>query len=293
VTIRDLKGIRGQEFLPPPREDVRRADVRTLIKLGLSPLEATVYLTLAKLGKATAKNISETGQIDRADTYRIIIKLQKRGLVVSIVNTPTMFTATPLPDALQTLLKNKKNEMHEISRAAKTLLEKNKEFVTQNNFEDTKQVILFASKQPLIKSIKRAIKNAQENIDIFVPLTAAQKWIATYSEDVVEASDRGVMIRVVIEKSNELCPLPKALQTLFENQSIKVLIILKNTGQKFIILDKKQAFFSNPNQNIMESPSIYIGNSAVLKTIKDYFETTWDTELKKKQLPIIDVNDIN
>ncbi len=263
---------------------IQQEDIQTFIKLGLTALQANVYLTIVKAGKATAKKISENTQIDRADTYRIIIKLQDLGLIKKIVSTPTAFTATPLQDALQMLLEHKIHEIDEIKAETKKLLEKRREYDAQPHEEtEVNQFILLPSKEPLIQSTKKAIRKAQKTIDVFSPLTIAQKGIATYAEDLSEAGQRGVVIRVIVEKPSESTPSPKAMQTLFENQSFKHLFVPKNTGQRFIIIDKKEAFFAiDPNHNATESPALWTGNSALLVTIMDYFETIWNLTANQK-----------
>ena len=54
-------------------------DAQLLNELGLTILEAKVYLALAKTGKTTIATISKTSKVARPDVYRTLAKLQEKG----------------------------------------------------------------------------------------------------------------------------------------------------------------------------------------------------------------------
>src|SRR4030042_703709 len=102
-------------------------DYETLIKLGLTKLQAEVYLTLTKLGTACIKTISDTAKIDRAHVYQVIAKLQEIGLVQKILSTPNLFKAISLQEGLQILLERKAKEFSEIEEKTQETIQKIKE----------------------------------------------------------------------------------------------------------------------------------------------------------------------
>ena len=56
------------------------ADIAILTKIGLTPLQAQVYLTLAKLNEASIKSLSTESKVDRANAYRVLIAITRTWL---------------------------------------------------------------------------------------------------------------------------------------------------------------------------------------------------------------------
>lgn len=80
----------------------------TLTKLGLSNKEAKVYIFLAKSGGKKASEISSALSLNRTETYKVLMKLQKMGLVSVMLEKPLKFTALSLEDSLNLLIESKK-----------------------------------------------------------------------------------------------------------------------------------------------------------------------------------------
>ena len=73
-------------------------ETQTLLDLGLTKAQATVYLTFVRSGQARVKTIRELSKIARQDIYRIINELVELGLVQKIIKTPNEFEAIPIMD---------------------------------------------------------------------------------------------------------------------------------------------------------------------------------------------------
>jgi sugar-specific transcriptional regulator TrmB len=96
--------------------------VETLVKLGLTSLQARIYLTVLTLQKANVGKISNTAEIARPDVYRVLPTLEKLGLVRKVLASPIMFEPTPLKDACTLLLQRKKEEYSEACERSMTLI---------------------------------------------------------------------------------------------------------------------------------------------------------------------------
>src|ERR1039458_8159881 len=84
--------------------------IQMLMNLGLTLLQAKVYLTLAELGKAEVKRISNASNVARPDVYRVISTLEQIGLAEKIITVPTMYKATPIKEGYYILLQNRSEE---------------------------------------------------------------------------------------------------------------------------------------------------------------------------------------
>jgi HTH-type transcriptional regulator, sugar sensing transcriptional regulator len=263
---------------------IQHEDIQTLTHLGLTDSQGKVYLALAKLGRGTAKKVSDITHIDRADTYRVMSRLQRIGLVKRIVSTPTTFAVTTPHDSLHLLLENKINETNEVKIKTKELIQKINAY-HKEGFEqaETQRFIVLDSKETIIENTKKAIRKMKKSIDIIVSLTMAQKAIGIYAEDLAKAIGRGKTVRLILEAQSVADPLPNSIKMFFINYPLKPLIVIKNTNQRFIIVDNKEIFFLTSNNETTESTALWTDNLALLATLTDYFETTWNTGLEKKR----------
>jgi len=80
-------------------------ETQTFIDLGLTYIQAKVYLALAKYGAAKISTLSKLSDVARPDLYRTLTRLYDLGLVVKIVQAPVHFKALPIEDALRFCLK--------------------------------------------------------------------------------------------------------------------------------------------------------------------------------------------
>ncbi len=67
---------------------VQDADVQVLVWLGLSGLEAKVYLSLLEIGRANIEDISMKTKIREPDVRCALRELEKRGLVKEVAADP-------------------------------------------------------------------------------------------------------------------------------------------------------------------------------------------------------------
>ena len=91
----------------------------SLSKFGLLKNEAKIYLYLARFGGQKAQRVSEVLSIHRTETYKILRRLEKMGLIYRILDKPVKFVALPIDQALSNLIEIKKQRL--------MLLEKTKE----------------------------------------------------------------------------------------------------------------------------------------------------------------------
>ena len=82
--------------------------IKTLIGLGLSNIEAEIYVHLAAIGPATVRNIIRGQTFDKRQTYRSLKTLQQKGIVSGNQEYPEEFSAVSFEQALDLLLEVKR-----------------------------------------------------------------------------------------------------------------------------------------------------------------------------------------
>ena len=78
--------------------------LKDLELIGLSKLQASVYLTLYVLKEAPANTVAEVAQIHRAEAYRILKELTRIGAVEQVISHPVRYRAKDPNETLENLL---------------------------------------------------------------------------------------------------------------------------------------------------------------------------------------------
>ncbi|MGZ4850556.1 MAG: TrmB family transcriptional regulator [Candidatus Bathyarchaeia archaeon] len=107
--------------------DVRAPDwmepVFNLFKdIGVTEQESQVYLYLVKKGSTKARVISQALKISRVQLYRILKNLEKKGMVESSFEYPTLFNAIPISKVLDFFVDAKKEEARNLEARKKELI---------------------------------------------------------------------------------------------------------------------------------------------------------------------------
>ena len=75
-----------------------------LTQIGLTKIQAKIYLTLLSLDEANARTLTRETNVPRQEVYRALDDLQKKGFIEKIIASPHKFKATPIDYALQILM---------------------------------------------------------------------------------------------------------------------------------------------------------------------------------------------
>ncbi|MFT4303819.1 MAG: TrmB family transcriptional regulator [Candidatus Woesearchaeota archaeon] len=89
-------------------------NTKTLENIGLTRNQAEVYVTLLKLGSATAQQIIKESGIQRSPVYDALEKLRDKGLVSFVTKDFKKYFQAESPKALYGYLEEKKEEISQI-----------------------------------------------------------------------------------------------------------------------------------------------------------------------------------
>jgi sugar-specific transcriptional regulator TrmB len=259
-------------------------EVQTLTCLGLTLCQARVYLALARSGMSTAKTISKVSKVTREDIYRIMPTLQKLGLVEKVITKPAKFKATSIQDAVSILLEHRTKEHSELHAKTKKLLQNFKENNAKTTIlEEEPQFVLIPKKEALHQRRMKATQNAQTSIDVVTSWKRFQRAMISYAETLKKAVERGVKIRVVLEKPEGKNSLPEAIQASKKNPSVIVRCIPAHPTAVVMVYDRKEVFIiTSPTARLTESPALWSNNPSLVELAQNYFETLWFTSVKDK-----------
>lgn len=255
--------------------------VETLEKLGLTLLQARIYLTILTLQKANVGKISENAEIARPDVYRVLPTLEKIGLVKKVLATPVMYEATPLKDTCNLLLKTKKDEYEEAHERSITLI---KEFSESSKVvigeSGTESFSIINSKDLLLEKFREADANVKNGVDIISDWHTIRPLLFSLLDAPNEAMNRGVKIRLITDKES----FEKRADAAGKRDSrLEVRYLDGPVPIRAGIYDRNLANMRvRTQQDNLMVPSLWSNNPDFVKVLVAYFDNLWE---KAKQAP--------
>ncbi len=235
---------------------MEQQEAETLRLLGLSPLQARVYLLLFVSGRTTVKALSKYANIARSDVYRTMLALQELGLVKKILSVPTMFEALPAEYSLPYLFDNKLKNTVELGEKTCNLID------------------------VLHSEIIKLIKHTTKTIDIAVNSFEVYKYVLNeFYEHIRQALERGVKMRVILPnfKKIELLPEHNAFLDLFEHEESSLKYCNSKQSSVISIFDHKTALIPLASNGCPYDSQVLVSNSSSLVTVVETcFESLWN-----------------
>ncbi|HSV49082.1 MAG TPA: helix-turn-helix domain-containing protein [Candidatus Acidoferrales bacterium] len=249
--------------------------VETLEKLGLTQLQAKIYLTTVTLQRATAGKIATIANVARPDVYRILPSLEKIGLLRKVITTPSMYEATPLKEGCDILLKRKKSQYLEAEKRSQSLIE---EFNQQKHNESdsgAENFSLINSKELLFERFAAADETTKKTLDIISDWITLKPLFFGQLDTYANTTKRGIRIRLITEKDKrkdkKLLELEKQKHPLFE-----VRYLTETVPIRAAIYDGRMANMRVRSQLDLEmTPSLWSDNPEFMKIMVSFFEDLW------------------
>jgi sugar-specific transcriptional regulator TrmB len=247
-------------------------NIQRLAELGLATSQAKVYLALVQLGKSKAALIAKTTEIDRAEVYRTIAKLEKKGFVLRIIGNPTKFEAVPLKNLLTTIIQQKRSEISKIEKSANQLLRQNMErktYKAEDYFRiapkwinNTTEVI-----SDLEKTEKQLDQVLPKLSDIMESASSFGEW-----ERLFEKMERGVKMRVVCNEGekNRILEIPKKMA---HHPNFIMRYAAQPIDCGFVIVDGKKIWIKIRNgTDFLTDSWLITNNEHLIKLLQCYFD---------------------
>jgi len=260
-------------------------DVQMLNALGLTLLEAKVYLALTKAGKATIATISKTSKVARPDVYRTLAKLQEKGFAEKIIVFPTEFKPCPMKQCLLTLIENKRKNLREAQEKVTAILwnltrarfEKN----NSNTLQEDESRFSLLPEQTAVKRKERTLSNVRKSFDVVTTLENSHSIMFIDTEGIAEALQRGVKIRVIIDKPDEEKLLSDITKHLEKYPTFKIRHLPNAPKALMSIYDKKEVRVCTCTHPMLKKcPTLWTNNPCLLSILQDYFEIKWLTAME-------------
>jgi sugar-specific transcriptional regulator TrmB len=261
--------------------------IETFMNLGLTQLQAKVYLTLLKLDDSGAdvKKISLASRIARQDIYRRLPELEKIGLVEKIIGLPTVYKAVPFEEGLSMLMKKNTIKYYDIQKKAKTVLSNfSISHHSQKQAELESQFIITSEQTLFLKRVRHDIEETEKVISIIYAHERLSTILFHVVEEIEAAIERGVKIRAITDNAHG-GELDRNLKALTKKPAFNLRLINHDTPVGLVIFDNKDVNIRTSN-NIV--PSLWTNNRNVVKLAKVYFDDIWRNGQSSLMEPLLE-----
>ena len=269
-----------------------------LREFGLTEYEIKAFITLLKIGTATAEQISESGSIPLPRVYDTLVELKKKGFVLISKTRPKKFKSMSPERALDNLIKMKREDfdkgMKHLEENVKNIKNIVPEIESLNKLKESQKEEMFTlwsteKRVNVINLMNDLVKSSKEEILYFA---GDMSWFPESSESIKAAIKRGVEIKII---AREIGNTKEFLKNLSKAKKMGLKIktgynsILRGSvidGEKVSLAIKTSekginvAEDGTPQTDVTRKYElVLIENSLIAKALKENFEFWWN-ELK-------------
>lgn len=246
-----------------------------LLKFGLSPNQAKVYIYLGKYGAKTAPEVAKSLELPRTETYHILNILQNLGAVTSECCQPTRYDALPLSIVIRTLANSEKERVDILLQNEKELVEtwnKIPSFAIETNETKMDKLQMLQGAPQIHNKIKEMISSAKEEILLFC---APKDFSRFYHADLVDLLVKSPAFEKVIISPSQTMP---EITEDINRERIRILPTGKKDTLCFVIKDSNEVIFflRNANHPAHSVFAVWSNSSSMTDSLLTLFDYSWE-----------------
>lgn len=209
--------------------------VKQLQACGLSRHESVTFLNLARLGAATAREVSRAAGVNRVQVYRALESLEGRGLVEVTLDRPKRFAARALREAFEMLIEERRAELAAMEQIRNALVVAWPSMAKQE--PGTVRLQILKGRSQIYAALRRTVSSAESEVLAF---TTSKGILRSYREGIndalLAAMRRGARARLIVD-------IRRQNAALFQKVARHVpLRHVDDQRGRFIVVDGSSAF---------------------------------------------------
>jgi len=246
-----------------------------LLKFGLTPNQAKIYIYLGKYGPKSAPDVFKALQLPRTETYFILNVLESRGIVTAECSSPTKYFALPLDQTLSTLVNTEKEKLDTLTQQKKDLIklwDKVPSYVVETNETKSEKMQTIQGGEPILIKIKDMIKSAKEEVLIFCSEKDLSRF---YHADIIDMlTDSLIDFRIIVSPAQRIPDFVKGI-----NEKIIRLMPNNNSeNQCFVVKDHDEVLIflrnaTHPSHNLF---AVWADSKSFVDSMGTLFEYSWE-----------------
>jgi sugar-specific transcriptional regulator TrmB len=187
-------------------------------KFAMTEYELRAFLALVMLGTSTPDNIAMTAKIPRTSTYKILEKLEERGLITSMEGRPKVFKARNIYEVRKMFSENVDVLFEKLTELSDILTEKG----------EPQLIFTIYGKERVIEKMKEVLNSAERYATISTPKLREIR--QELGKEIESALSRNVTVNIVAPDNQRAPPGTR----IYRNNSL-IATDLVADGSKAII----------------------------------------------------------
>ena len=266
-----------------------------LNEFGLTNREAEIYIFLAKYGVHKGGEISKQTKLPKSLVYRVLKRLERKGVVETTLESPTRFTAMPFETVLEMNIKTKREEATLIEKRKKSLLEDWKNISRTELKPELSRFKVIEGTRKIYRKIAEIVENTQKNLSAAVSITDFARTEQFGIVDLINAKPMKskIRFRFLTELSRQNLKAAKLLRAeLNSGLDIKARNPdLRLAFPRMLLRDEEELlFFISPRKLSAgkREACIFTNNGSLVQAFSGVFEELWQnsTNIEEKIVEI-------
>ena len=243
-------------------------------KFGISEYESYIYLFLAKNGGKTAPQVFKSLSIPRTDTYRILMKLQGKGLVTSSFDHPMIYTSSPIKNVVESLINQEKNRINDLEAHKQELIDLFRQipsFGSSVSNENGNQFQILQGSYQINNKIKEMLTKAKTK---FCIVGSENDFLSFHHDGIFELlKNSKLIVRILSSDSKKIRYFVQKLK----KDCIKIISEKDRRDLCFVIKDEDEIIFFMKNQKHTKEKQVAIWSDSgpIVLSLEMLFNMIW------------------
>jgi sugar-specific transcriptional regulator TrmB len=254
--------------------------------LGFTLNQAKVYLAIVRAGSISVGKIAESSKLYRQDVYKILPKLEKKGVITKTLGTPIVIKAVPVKKALKTLVSNERiraleriirmeTHLEELSYAVNEMFEKGMEpkkeethfsLLTQDNEINNRADLLY--------------EKAKKECNIAASIELMTIRGPNFHKRFQTATNNGAKVKLLIEAPRIEERIESAIERVRpDSDNFCAKFTICKSPKPFQIIDRKEVWIATTLKSESGTPSVLWSNGInIVAAYQERFERLWSSK---------------
>jgi sugar-specific transcriptional regulator TrmB len=238
--------------------------------LGLDETHESAYRALVSVGAADVSDLARRLTLGERDTERTLRRLERHGLAAQSSARPGRWVAAPPGVALGALLTQQRHELEKAGLAAALLAEEYRATAAEPAVHDLVEVVIGAAAVAQ-RFLQLQLGASEEVCALVTGNPAVVSGVENEAEE--QATDRGVVYRVVVERS--VLDLPDGMTELSAALAREERIrVVERVPTKLVVADRTTALVPLTSHTA-EPAALVVHASGLLELLSGLFESVW------------------
>lgn len=250
--------------------------IEVLRELGLTRLQAEVYLTLGRLGSAYARDLIAELKVNRVDVYRALRALRSLELVEVQLGNPTRFQSVAPRAAIEALLNRKEEALSNLKDRSKWILPKLEALVQEPRASaraDKRLFLKLLSGAQVFRRVADLVKDAKYVLKMISPHGLYLHWQSGIYDAETLSVQRGAKIRILTYIGKQ------DIECVREYSNIAAIRHLDDFAARirYIVVDENQLILpvSSPPHGLKDPVVIWSNSPALIDSLIHDFDAAW------------------